>query len=161
MRLTKEIITKRIPSTIGGNLILRDQLSQHKVLLIFFAFAFEPNSVVNLCQTQARLEDLKELDYLPVGVCPENIFALNFLSLSLNITFPLVSDYQLKLSDELGLKLAGDTDYSPKVREAAAWLNRDGLVEDLRCFEAGHNMLDVDGIINTLWDERCDRCEGQ
>lgn len=117
--------------------------------------------MVNLTQLQARLEDLREWDYLPIGVCPENIFALNFLALSLDIDFPLISDYSLKLSDELGLRLEGDTDYSPKVCDAVIAIGRQGEVDYTYCSESRETDFDLDYIIDNLPQKRCDYCDGQ
>ena len=96
----------------GGQWVtLSEYRGRKNVVLVFFPLAFSPICAHQLPEIQAHLAELADLETVVFGVSVDSHWANEAFARSLELTFPLLSDFKRLAMTAYGV-LKGDAGYS-------------------------------------------------
>ena len=92
----------------GKNKVSLSQLKGKSVLLAFFPFAFSPVCTNEMTCFEDDLSELKDLGVHVLGISIDSSWSQKAFARSLNLTFPLLSDFSKEVCKKYGtLRLEG------------------------------------------------------
>lgn len=80
---------------------LREQRGKN-ILLLFFPLAFTSVCTAELCAVRDNLKKYESLDTIPVGISVDSLYTLNKYREDQGLNFPLLSDFNKKVSELYG-----------------------------------------------------------
>ena len=92
-----------LPSTIGDKFTLSEHQGKENVVLSFYVFDFSPVCTKELCSFRDGLADLEQLNAKVVGISVDSMWSHKAFAQSLNIKFPLLSDFNKEISRSYGV----------------------------------------------------------
>lgn len=92
-----------LPSTVGDKFTLSDHLGKENVVLSFYVFDFSPVCTKEMCSFRDGLIDLERLNAKVVGISVDSMWSHKAFAQSLNIVFPLLSDFNKEISRSYGV----------------------------------------------------------
>ena len=92
-----------LPSTIGDQFTLSDHIGKENVVLSFYVFDFSPVCTKEMCSFRDGLADLEKLNTRVVGISIDSLWSHKAFAQSLNIKFPLLSDFNKEISRKYGV----------------------------------------------------------
>jgi glutaredoxin-dependent peroxiredoxin len=92
-----------LPSTIGDKFTLSEHFGKESVVLSFYVFDFSPVCTKEMCSFRDGLADLEKLNATVVGISIDSLWSHKAFAQSLNIKFPLLSDFNKEISRKYGV----------------------------------------------------------
>jgi peroxiredoxin len=92
-----------LPDQNGNKVSLSQFLGKKNVVLAFYVFAFTGGWTQELKAYQADIAKFEETGTQVLGVSVDSQFANNAFAAQIGVTFPLLSDFQRKVSEEYGV----------------------------------------------------------
>ncbi len=92
-----------LPSTVGDKFTLSEHLGRENVVLSFYVFDFSPVCTKEMCSFRDGLADLEKLNARVVGISIDSLWSHKAFAQSLNIKFPLLSDFNKEISRRYGV----------------------------------------------------------
>lgn len=92
-----------LPSTIGDKFTLSEHLGKENVVLSFYVFDFSPVCTKEMCSFRDGLTDLEKLNAKVVGISVDSMWSHKAFAQSLDIKFPLLSDFNKEISRSYGV----------------------------------------------------------
>lgn len=83
----------------GKEVTLSDQISDGKVLLLFFPLAFSGVCTEELCTTRDNMKLYNSLNTNVIGISVDSFFTLKQFKKSNNLNFTLLSDFNKEVSE--------------------------------------------------------------
>ena len=103
-------------SSDGKPFNLREKIAQKPTVLLFYRGGWCPFCNAQLSQIQEIEDDLSDLGYQLLAISPDTPSALQKTSEDKELSYELISDYQLKATREFGLAFHISEDYNQKVK---------------------------------------------
>ena len=107
-------------------------LSEHKgqqnVVLLFFPFAFTGVCTEEACSVRDDLSAYDDLDAKVYGISVDSPFAQEAMSLKENLNFPLLSDFNKKVSSEYGVLYDNFIGFEGVSKRSAFVISKDGKI---------------------------------
>jgi peroxiredoxin len=129
VRLGQKAPRFSLPDSDGNMRTLDEFVAMGRVLLVFFAFAFSGASDKDLCYVRDNLDSLNAVGLQPVGIGVDSVFTLKVFKHTYDFQFPLLSDYNKKVSREYGLlQDSGPFGYRGVVRRSIFVVDKRGLL---------------------------------
>ena len=82
-----------LPSTVGEKIKLSEQLKEGPVVLVFYPLDWSPVCTKELCTLQDGFTEFEELGVKVLAISIDSIFSHHAWAEKLDITFPLLSDF--------------------------------------------------------------------
>ena len=125
-------------------------LSQYKgknVLLLFFPLAFTSVCTAELCSIRDNLKTYEQLDAQPLGISVDSLYSLARYKTEQNLNFPLLSDFNKKVSESYG-SLYNEFSYGMKgvSKRAAFLIDKNGIVQYAEVLENAGMQPDFEKI---------------
>ncbi len=92
-----------LPSTVGDKFTLSAHIGKENVVLSFYVFDFSPVCTKEMCSFRDGLTDLEKLNAKVVGISVDSLWSHKAFAQSLNISFPLLSDFNKEISRSYGV----------------------------------------------------------
>ncbi len=92
-----------LPSTVGDKFTLSEHVGKENVVLSFYVFDFSPVCTKEMCSFRDGLTDLEKLNAKVVGISVDSLWSHKAFAQSLNISFPLLSDFNKEISRSYGV----------------------------------------------------------
>jgi glutaredoxin-dependent peroxiredoxin len=92
-----------LPSTVGDKFTLSQHFGKENVVLSFYVFDFSPVCTKEMCSFRDGLVDLEKLNARVVGISIDSLWSHKAFAESLNIKFPLLSDFNKEVSRNYGV----------------------------------------------------------
>ncbi len=92
-----------LPSTIGDKFTLSEHLGKENVVLSFYVFDFSPVCTKEMCSFREGLTELEKLNSRVVGISIDSLWSHRAFAQSLDIKFPLLSDFNKEVSRKYGV----------------------------------------------------------
>jgi len=92
-----------LPSTVGDKFTLSEHFGKENVVLSFYVFDFSPVCTKEMCSFRDGLADLEKLNARVVGISIDSLWSHKAFAQSLNIKFPLLSDFNKEISRRYGV----------------------------------------------------------
>ncbi len=92
-----------LPSTVGDKFTLSEHIGKENVVLSFYVFDFSPVCTKEMCSFRDGLTDLEHLNAKVVGISVDSLWSHKAFAQSLNISFPLLSDFNKEISRSYGV----------------------------------------------------------
>ena len=107
-------------------------LSEHKgqqnVILLFFPFAFTGVCTEEACSVRDDLSAYDDLDAKVYGISVDSPFAQEAMSLKESLNFPLLSDFNKKVSSEYGVLYDNFIGFEGVSKRSAFVISKDGKI---------------------------------
>ena len=107
-------------------------LSEHKgqqnVVLLFFPFAFTGVCTEEACSVRDDLSAYDDLDAKVYGISVDSPFAQEAMSLKESLNFPLLSDFNKKVSSEYGVLYDNFIGFEGVSKRSAFVISKDGKI---------------------------------
>lgn len=107
-------------------------LSEHKgqqnVVLLFFPFAFTGVCTEEACSVRDDLSAYDDLDAKVYGISVDSPFAQEAMSLKESLNFPLLSDFNKKVSSEYGVLYDNFIGFEGVSKRSAFVITKDGKI---------------------------------
>ena len=107
-------------------------LSEHKgqqnVILLFFPFAFTGVCTEEACSVRDDLSAYDDLDAKVYGISVDSPFAQEAMSLQENLNFPLLSDFNKKVSSEYGVLYDNFIGFEGVSKRSAFVISKNGKI---------------------------------
>ena len=92
-----------LPSTIGEKFTLNEHRGKENVVLSFYVFDFSPVCTKEMCSFRDGLAELEKLNTKVVGISVDSLWSHKAFAQSLDIKFPLLSDFNKEVSRKYGV----------------------------------------------------------
>ncbi len=92
-----------LPSTIGDKFTLSEHEGKENVVLSFYVFDFSPVCTKEMCSFRDGLTELERLSARVAGISVDSLWSHKAFAQSLNISFPLLSDFNKEVSRKYGV----------------------------------------------------------
>lgn len=107
-------------------------LSEHKgqqnVVLLFFPFAFTGVCTEEACSVRDDLSAYDDLDAKVYGISVDSPFAQEAMSLKESLNFPILSDFNKKVSSEYGVLYDNFIGFEGVSKRSAFVISKDGKI---------------------------------
>lgn len=103
-------------SSDGTPFNLRQKIAQKPTVLLFYRGGWCPFCNAQLSQIQEIEDELSEMGYQLLAISPDTPSALQKTSKDKELSYELISDYQLKATTQFGLAFHISEDYNSKVK---------------------------------------------
>lgn len=92
-----------LPSTFGDKFTLSEHEGKENVVLSFYVFDFSPVCTKEMCSFRDGLTTLERLSARVAGISVDSLWSHKAFAQSLNINFPLLSDFNKEVSRKFGV----------------------------------------------------------
>jgi len=117
-----------LPEAYGGSLRLSELIGKGPAVLVFYNGDFGVICSVEMKQFQCMYDDFRRTGAEIVGICTNSLTVHSAWRERLDLRFPLLSDWNGKVSDDYGV-LLGDTGYlNGRSRRSVFVVDREGIV---------------------------------
>ncbi|GAA4363509.1 peroxiredoxin-like family protein [Kangiella marina] len=103
-------------SSDGTPFKLREKIAQKPTVLLFYRGGWCPFCNAQLSQIQDVEDELTDMGYQLLAISPDTPTALQKTSKDKELSYELISDYQLKATTQFGLAFHISEDYNSKVK---------------------------------------------
>ena len=107
---------------------LREHKGQQNVVLLFFPFAFTGVCTEEACSVRDDLSAYDDLDAKVYGISVDSPFAQEAMSLKESLNFPLLSDFNKKVSSEYGVLYDNFIGFEGVSKRSAFVISKDGKI---------------------------------
>ncbi|MDZ7719190.1 MAG: redoxin domain-containing protein [Balneolaceae bacterium] len=139
-----------LKDTSGNDLRLYDQISDGKVLILFFPLAFSSVCTDEMCHYRDNMKLYNSLNANILGISVDSFFTLKEFKRSNNLPFPLVSDFNKKVSRQFGVLNEDYFGMNGVAKRAAFVINSEGVVEYSEIVENSDLLPDFKAIQHAL-----------
>jgi len=119
-------------NTEGKKVSLKDYLNK-QIILLFFPFANSSVCAEEMCAMRDNFKRYEELDANVLGISVDSHYSLKLWAEKLNLSFPLLSDFNKKASakyDSLNeIHAPGKYDYRGVSKRSAFVIGKDGRIK--------------------------------
>ena len=117
-----------LPEAYGGSLSLSEVLGRGAAVLIFYNGDFGVICNVEMKQFQRMYEEFRRAGAELIGICTNSQFVHSAWKERLDLQFPLLSDFDGKVSDDYGVLMGGEGYLNGRSRRSVFIVDRDGVV---------------------------------
>jgi len=107
---------------------LSEHKGRHNVVLLFFPFAFTGVCTEEACSVRDDLSAYEDLDAEVYGISVDSPFAQEAMSLKENLNFPLLSDFNKKVSSEYGVLYDNFIGFEGVSKRSAFVVSKEGTI---------------------------------
>lgn len=118
-----------LPEAYGGSLSLSEALSRSIAVLIFYNGDFGIICNVEMKQFQRMYDEFRDAGAELIGICTNSQFVHSAWKERLDLQFPLLSDFDGKVSDDYGVLMGGEGYLNGRSRRSVFIVDREGMVQ--------------------------------
>lgn len=139
-----------LQNTKGEDLKLSDHLKAGKALVLFFPLAFSSVCTDEMCHYRDNIKLYKSLDANILGISIDSFFTLREFKRINNLPFPLVSDFNKKVSRQFNVLYDDYFGMKGVSKRSAFVINQDRVVEYAEVLEDSGKLPDFKAIQKVL-----------
>lgn len=139
-----------LKDTRGEERSLSELNRGRQVVLLFFPLAFTSTCREELCLTRDNMKIYEELDAIVAGISVDSFFALRKFKQVHNLNFPLLSDFNRKVSERYGVLCEDFYGMQGVSKRASFVVDRGGVIRWAEVLEDAGNLPDFDAIRSAL-----------
>lgn len=139
-----------LPDSEGKDISLEDLLKRKKVLLFFFPMAFSGTCAQELSAIRNNMKLYDALKTAVAAISVDSYYVLKEFKKANNLNFPLLSDFNKKVSGEFGCLYENYKGMKGVAKRAAFVINQDFEIEYAEVLEDADQLPDFKKIQSVL-----------
>jgi peroxiredoxin len=110
------------------DITLSDHLGDSSVVLLFFPFAFTSVCMAEACSVRDDLKAFEDLNAKVYGISVDSPFAQEAMAIKEGLNFPLLSDFNKKVSEEYGVLYEDFIGFQGVSKRSAFVISKEGKI---------------------------------
>ncbi len=117
-----------LPEAYGGSIHLSDLVQDRSAVLVFYSGDFGIICSVEMKQLQSMYDEFKQAGAEIVGIATNSLFVHSAWKSHLDLPFPLLSDFDGRVSDEYGVLMGEEGYLKGRSRRSVFIVDRQGVM---------------------------------
>lgn len=150
IELNKQAPDFTLQNTAKEPVTLSSYKGEKNVVLLFFPLAFSSVCTAELCNTRDNLKIYDSLNAEVLGISVDSMFALDAFKKAQNLNFPLLSDFNKKVSADYGALYEEFFGMHGVSKRSAFVIDKEGMIRYAEVLDDASQQPDFEAIQETL-----------